>query len=577
MLLSFAPVSGTARRRGAIAGFGAAILWALLCVRWFDAGSAYRLGWLAATPAAALAVPCLALASWWCAERWSALRGSSAPQDTRTRVLLAVAAVVFRLPLLWPGAAAYTTADGALSGIVALHVRDGGAHDVFVPEVPYSGSLKSHLTACAARAIDPARAFALVSALFYAAFVAGLHRLAGLVAGPRVALAAALYAVFSPAFVTHYSLSNDGNYVEVLALGTWALALAVRWLHEEEQRPFLALVVGLLVGVGFWCHVLIVLHLVAIALVWTVMAPAAAARAAPSVLLGFAVGDAPGLMWNARNHWDSFRALLPGASPAAVGAGDPALAERLWYAISDHAPILLGYDPGNAWWADRILRVSSVAAVSVAIVALARATRDALATRDRGLALLLAFTAIDSVVSVVALRYVPDNPRYLLFAVAPLAILIARALQGGPGRALFAALVMVNAAASLAQARGERSLDVRWRGFVAGIEAAGVRYCTTDFYLATRINFLSEERVVCSSKLGPTRTEYFVDYRARVDAAPEVALVAASGAQGDKIGRRLEALGVRYTRTDLMRPLFSGLSRRVDPEELFPGQSFGVR
>ena len=45
-----------------------------------------------------------------------------------------------------------------------------------------------------------------------------------------------------------------------------------------------------------------------------------------------------------------------------------------------------------------------------------------------------------------------------------------------------------------------------------------MRWCDTDFHLATKINFLSQERVVCSSKLGPTTTEYFFDYRRQVEA-----------------------------------------------------------
>ena len=86
--------------------------------------------------------------------------------------------------------------------LVALRLRDGIDRLVFVPHVPYSGSLKSHLTAPLAALIDPARAFALASVLFYLAYVAGLYRLALLVAGPRAALVAGLYAAFSPAFVT---------------------------------------------------------------------------------------------------------------------------------------------------------------------------------------------------------------------------------------------------------------------------------------------------------------------------------------------------------------------------------------
>ena len=112
-----------------------------------------------------------------CVGRWTRYAEG---RSGRRRVgwLVMALAILFRLPMAWQGAAGYVTADGALSGIVALHVRDGREHVVFVPHVPYSGSLKAHLTAPLAAVIDPARAFALVSVLFYAAFVAAVYRLA---------------------------------------------------------------------------------------------------------------------------------------------------------------------------------------------------------------------------------------------------------------------------------------------------------------------------------------------------------------------------------------------------------------
>src|SRR6185295_16626833 len=172
------------------------------------------------------------------------------PGGVRGGLLLVVGlAVLFRLPLAGQGGAGYVTPDGALSGIVALHLRDGTEHLVFVPRVPYSGSLKSHLVAPLAAVIDPARAFAVVSVAFYGAFVAALYALA-LLAGASgwAAVAAGVYAAFAPAFVTRYSLSNDGNYVEVLALGTWALWLAARAAVEPAVRPQLGFFAGLLLG-----------------------------------------------------------------------------------------------------------------------------------------------------------------------------------------------------------------------------------------------------------------------------------------------------------------------------------------
>ena len=116
---------------------------------------------------------------------------------------------------------------------------------------------------------------------------------------------------------------------------------------------------------------------------------------------------------------------------------------------------------------------------------------------------------------------------------------------------------------SLAQFPGAARSDAQWRRFVADLEAEGVRWCETDFHLATKLNFLSQERLVCSAKLGPITTEYFFDYRRQVDAAPEAALVAVNPTAAEKLERRLERLGVSYERRDFMKPVLLHLSRQV--------------
>jgi hypothetical protein len=554
------------------AGVAAGALWLALGVRWFDVAAGWRPAWLERVPPIALAAAALVLVGIALAAGKREAAGPP-PGGVRGGLLLVVGlAVLFRLPLAGQGAAGYVTPDGALSGIVALHLRDGTEHLVFVPRVPYSGSLKSHLVAPLAAIIDPARAFAVVSVAFYGAFVAALYALA-LLAGASgwSAVAAGVYAAFAPAFVTRYSLSNDGNYVEVVALGTWALVLAARWRRADRAAPPRGLAVGLLLGLAFWCHILAVIHAAAIAVWALAVAPRRALRAAPAAALGFVLGDWPGLLWNAAHQGESFQYLLPGR----VGGGPPGaghgLAARAGGLIADHARVLLGYDPGYPTLADLALKALAVLAVGVAAVAVVAAAREAWRRRSAELGLLLVFTAVNVLVALLALPLIEGNPRYLLFLMAPLPILIARLLDAPRRRWLMALLVAFGAAGSLAQVPGAVRADTQWRGFVADLEATGVRWCETDFHLATKINFLSQERVVCSSKLGPSMTEYF-DYRRQVEAAPEAALIAVNTTAAEKLERRLERLGVAYERRDLMKPVLFRLSRKVEPEELFPGR-----
>ena len=143
-------------RAAARAGLaGAAVLWLLLGLRWFDVAEQWRPAWLEHVPAAALALATVALGGWWLRARRRAPAGPSLAAPPGGLLLAAGLAVVFRLPLAWQGAAAYVTPDGALSGIVALHLRGATERLVFVPQVPYSGSLKSHLTAPLAAVVDP--------------------------------------------------------------------------------------------------------------------------------------------------------------------------------------------------------------------------------------------------------------------------------------------------------------------------------------------------------------------------------------------------------------------------------------
>ena len=155
--------------------------------------------------------------------------------------------------------------------------------------------------------------------------------------------------------------------------------------------------------------------------------------------------------------------------------------------------------------------------------------------------------------ALVALPHVPGNPRYLLFLMSVLPVFLADAFaerSSRPWRAvLLGVLIATGALASLAQVPPTLAQDARWRGFVSELERDGVRFCYSDFFLATRINFLSAERVVCSAKLGPFTTEYFFAYRERVEQAPEAALIPVNQTAAARLERRLAELGVTLRAT----------------------------
>jgi hypothetical protein len=534
-------------------------------VAWFDDGAPYRPHWLAPLPVAALGVLALLV---WLSRRGAVLWGTVSGRG-RGLLLVVALAFLFRLPLAVWGACGYTTPDGTLSGIVALHLRNGTGHHVFIPSLPYSGSLKSHLAVALSLLTDLPRAFALSSLVFYALFVGGVYRLA-LLADAEAAVPAGLYLAFSPAFVTHYSLSNDGNYVEVLAFGTWALVLAIRALREREDQDTLALGAGLLLGLGLWSHLLAIIYVASVLLLFL-----GGGRRAPLLVLwlalGGALGYAPGILWNAGHGWESLVYVLPGAHTMRSVAAGPGLPGRAWLMVTDQWPILMGYDPGYGPVADLWLLVAALAGIVLVLAGALRALREG----NPALRALLVFAAVNLVVATVSLPHVPQNPRYILFLMTPVPILLAHLLKGR-ARPVLALLVATGALASLGQAPEKIQEDERWRGFVSDLEGASVHACYSDFYIATKIVFLSGERVVCCSKLGPTFTEYF-DYRGRVEGAAEAALIPVNETAAEKVEKRLSRLGVSWTRRDFMKPTFYPLSRKVDPQELFPEKAFPER
>ena len=387
-------------------------------------------------------------------------------------------------------------------------------------------------------------------------------------------LAAGLYLAFAPAFVTRYSLSNDGNYVEVLALGSAALLAVAAWSGVAHARARCPSSPASCSGLAFWCHILAVIPAAAVGIVaFTAGRPAIARRPED----GFR--RRPRLRARAalerRQRLGVVRATCCRGAATDGGVGRTGLLGRCRRVLADHAVVLAGYDHGYDGIVDAALRVAAVATLAAAAWALTVARRAV--AGSPALSGVLVLAAVNALVALIVLPYIPGNPRYLLVRPHP------RRARRAPRRGEDRARAVRRHRASWAwPARGRRRpgtirSDGEWRRFVAALEAEGVRWCYTDFYLATKINFLSGERVVCSSKLGPTTTEYFFDYRDLVDAAPAAAFVAVNPTAAEKLERRLDRLGVKYERRDLMKPVLLRLSRKVDPAEIFPDREFPLR
>jgi hypothetical protein len=584
MTIPRAPAPGSSRRRLAVAtyaGIGATVLWLAWCVRFFDTAASWRPAVLEAIPAPGLLIPFLLLLSLWLYTHWPLLAGPPLARPALMGLLLVLAVTVFaRLPFVTHGAAAVITPDGTLYGNVAERLIEGVERPVFIPSQPYGGTLKALLVAPLASVMDPARAFALFSLLVYALFVGALYRLTAWLFGSGPAVLAGLYAAFAPVFITRYSLSNDGTYVELLALGTLALWLGARWTRADEGRSVIALVAGLLLGLAFWLHILAVIHLAAIAGAFVLFGLRRAPRSLAALGAGWGLGATPALLWNVANQWRSFENFIPGKARGvdeSMGGVFHGLGEKALLLLTGDLPVLMGYDQGYRGTLDQLFVALGWLGVAVAAAALVWATGFAVRRRSAPVGVLVIFVVVNVTVALLALSHVPGNPRYLVTLMSVLPVFIAATFGAGWRRWILGVLVAASAMASLSQLPGTVKKDARWRSFVAQLERDGVQYCYTDFHLATRINFLSGQRVICCSKLGPFTTEYIDDYRHRVEAAPEAAFITVNHHAANRLERRFGEMGLGYERVDMMKPVLLRLDRKLDPEEVFPWREFPWR
>ena len=100
---------------------------------------------------------------------------------------------------------------------------------------------------------------------------------------------------------------------------------------------------------------------------------------------------------------------------------------------------------------------------------------------------------------------------------------------------------------------------------IAALDAAHVQAVYADYWVAYRLVFESDERIVARPSAGTHRSP---DYRAAVEASPEVAWVVSQGDQRDALLAALDGLGVHHQVVDAGELAVVFTDRPVSPDEL---------
>jgi hypothetical protein len=557
------------------AELGLLALLALAVLAWF--GGFPSLG-VSAVAAAVAVLAALGCAGW-------ALRPlprlSVAPE---TLAVLAVA-LVYRLPaVLFPWG--WVNTDGAYGAFVALRLLAGvRPAPVFTIGANYQGTLKGHLAALfslVSGAEDLSRMLVLASLLLDLVFIAATMRLARRIGGRAAGLASGLYLALGPKFLTVFSLNSVGQYVDVLALGGLALALLPHLLQDEPspRDRSRALAVGLLLGAAFWQQPVATCYAIAVFVALVLRrGPGMRARWGWTIA-GVLVGALPVVLWNLRHGWATSAVMSPDS------AGLRAQAEALPYlvrrTVDTSFPVLAGVSPGHPWLAlgSRAVRTAAGLLIPAAftaflvlrgreIVSSARSGRPSPAVLPP-----LLLVACLALVWATASGAVYGRPRYLLPVMAATAVHIgvvwsamwsrARVVAAG----VLALVLALNVAGMWSRLNDGGPTSDYYRSVLRSLENKGIRTGYADFSLSAPITMFTRERILLSSRLGPTPAYEPEEMTARVAREGPDAYVLRPDDDPERFAAVLKELGVGY-RIDLDPvPVFYGFSRRVRVEEV---------
>ena len=532
-------------------------------------------------PAAPFAVLVVAAAVRW---------GRTIPRALRPPALETVAALaaagLYRVPaLITPRG--WVNRDGAYPAFVALHLMQGmRPAPIFTEGAHYQGTLKGHLGALiglVTGARDLPLLMVLTSVLLYLVFVAATMALVRRIGGRGAALVAGLYLAISPRFLTVFSLNCVGQYVDVLALGGLALVVVARLLSEDRRGAdarWSYLGAGLLVGTAFWQQPVALAYagVVALALAlrratwrdgWALLLP-----------LGAFVGALPVLLWNAQNHWQTGDIIIKGREPSELAAQADALPHLIRRTLTISFPTLSGLSPGHPWgnlWP--VAAVGYVLIPGALALYLAIRGREIVASIRPGRPspallppLLLACCLVQF--WAVAAGRIYWRPRYLLPVTAATAMHLGIVLAWrwprarGPRALALAAILAVNVSGTWPRLRSGAEVAAPYDQLVRSLEARQIRTGYADFSISAPVTMFTGERIVFSSRLGPTASYESDRHTQKVAREGPDAYVLRPDDDPEQFAALLRSLGVSYKLDIDPVPIFYGFSRRVRLEEV---------
>jgi len=414
--------------------------------------------------------------------------------------------------------------DVAVVGLMGRHLLHNHELHVFFWGQAYGG-IQEAMAAAAVFVFLGSTAFALkLSTALLSGIVAVLVWRVGraTVGEPAATVGGLLFWVWPAGFVW-WSVKPGSTYWTALALALAGVLILLRIRRGEADSPWWFLLFGAVVGFGWWANPQVV-YVLAPAGVYAASALIRSWRRLPFALAGFVAGAGPWIAFNVRHNWasldfpshpsqgnsylDHLRGFFKVLLPMALGVREPF--SRAWF----HPPI------------GQILLV--VAVLAFALVLLRRPSRLRLPLL---MALMFPF-----LLSISQLASYVDQPRYALFILPALALLIGTAIArpkvwvvGLAGAIALTAWGIngLNKPRVAAAYAPDVTVPANDHDLLTLLKDRGVRYAYGDYWLAYRVSYETRERVIVS----PTYSVRYQPYARKVRAHPEAAYMFVTGSK----------------------------------------------
>jgi hypothetical protein len=424
--------------------------------------------------------------------------------------------------------------DEAIVGLMARHTLDGEFR-VFYWVNFYSGTQEVLLTAALFALVGPSvAAMKLVPVALLGALALVTWRIGRLTVGePAARLGAALMWVWPP-FLVFWSTKARSAYGVGPLCGAVVLWMAVRL--RDHPRKLDAAILGFALGCGVWSTQQSLL-LALPALAWLLARNPGVLRLTHYAVAGAVVGAAPWIAWNAAH---GLKGVLPVTS---VEGEHTTYLSRLGDLFTIVVPEWLGLRMpySKDWLVWRPLGIAlTVVALGLVLYAISRRT-------PRTEPLLVAAVLYPFIYAATSFTFFTDEPRYLIFVAPVLSLLLAGGLSRPPVAA--AALAVGFAWTAFYLVRLEDQGRFRYVGqpadmapLISLLDREAQNRVFADYWIAYRLDFESDERIVATS----TSFVRNAEYDELVKAARNPAYVYVQGSAEDAAARaRLEPRGYR--------------------------------